>query len=123
MQDVPLVWVTGLPGAGQEELAVALRGDLAVLSCPAIVQTGPGERQPEVVIHVTTPKWVCVERDVTGEWAEALQGRIRGFPGVDRRYVPPARVDHRADLHVETVAQAAERLADAVSAHLQGVKR
>ncbi len=117
MDSGPTIWLAGLPGGGQEDLAVALRRALDDRSYRAQVVTAQRTDDPaDVVVHLTTPKWVCVERDPTGDWARALQGELRGFPGVDRAYVPPPHVDHTADLHTESVESAAQRLAELLTA-------
>lgn len=49
-------------------------------------------------IYVSTPPAICVERDVTGLWKQALAGDLRNFTGVDGPYEPPENPEFVADL-------------------------
>lgn len=42
-----------------------------------------------VEVYLRCPPETCRSRDTTGNWAKALGGELRGFPGVDRRYEEP----------------------------------
>jgi sulfate adenylyltransferase len=42
-----------------------------------------------VEVYVNTPIGVCEQRDVKGLYAQARQGKITGFTGIDDPYEPP----------------------------------
>lgn len=61
-----------------------------------------------VEVFVDTPLSVCEERDPKGLYAEARQGRLHHFTGIDDPYEPPLRADitlHTIDDTVESNAQ------------------
>ena len=66
-------------------------------------------------IHVDTPVEECRRRDPKGLYAKADAGELRNFTGVDAPYEPPVA----PELHLPTLAQPAEVLAEQVVAELQ----
>lgn len=71
-----------------------------------------GELDDFVLVHVSTPRAACIERDTTGVWDKALKGEIRHFTGVDDPYEPPERPDVEVDLAEVPVEQAVWRVAE-----------
>ncbi len=46
-----------------------------------------------VEVYVNCPLQVCMQRDVKGPYAKALQGEITNFTGISDPYEPPMRPD------------------------------
>ena len=72
----------------------------------------PGEF---IEIYVDTPVDECRRRDPKGLYAKADAGQLRNFTGVDAPYEPPTD----PELHLPTIEQSAETLAEQVVAKLQ----
>ncbi len=68
-----------------------------------------------IEIHVDTPVEECRRRDPKGLYAKADAGQLRNFTGVDAPYEPPLD----PELHLPTLEQPAEVLAEQVVAELQ----
>ena len=66
-------------------------------------------------IFVDTPVDECRRRDPKGLYAKADAGQLRNFTGVDAPYEPPLA----PELHLPTLEQSAEALAEQVVADLQ----
>jgi bifunctional enzyme CysN/CysC len=63
-----------------------------------------------IEIHVDAPLEECVRRDPKGLYAKAKDGRIKNFTGLDAPYEVP----ESPELHLPTVNDTAERLADQI---------
>jgi len=63
-----------------------------------------------IEVHVDTPLEECMRRDPKGLYAKAGQGRIKNFTGLDAPYEAP----QAPELHLSTMNQAPDRLADEV---------
>jgi bifunctional enzyme CysN/CysC len=63
-----------------------------------------------IEVHVDTPLEECARRDPKGLYAKAKDGRIKNFTGLDAPYEAP----ESPELHLATVNETAERLADQV---------
>jgi len=61
-------------------------------------------------VFLSTPKAACIERDVDGAWAKALNGEIRDFTGVDAPYEAPVDADVEVDLSQLSVEAAVQRV-------------
>lgn len=72
----------------------------------------PGEF---IEIYVDTPVDECRRRDPKGLYAKADAGQLRNFTGVDAPYEPPTN----PELHLPTLEQSAETLAEQVVTELQ----
>lgn len=64
-----------------------------------------------VLVHVATPREVCERRDPKGQYAQAREGRLRGFTGVDDPYEVPQDADLVVDTQHVTPQAAAEEIA------------
>jgi bifunctional enzyme CysN/CysC len=63
-----------------------------------------------IEVFVDTPIEECIRRDPKGLYARAQAGQIKNFTGVDAPYEPPPA----AEIHLHTVGQSPEQLADRV---------
>jgi len=63
-----------------------------------------------IEVHVDTPLEECMRRDPKGLYGKAGQGRIKNFTGLDAPYEAP----QAPELHLSTMNQAPDRLADEV---------
>ena len=59
-----------------------------------------------VEIYVSTPLIECERRDVKGLYAQARQGKIRNFTGIDDAYEPPTNPEVTIDTRSVSVAEA-----------------
>jgi len=67
-----------------------------------------------IEVFVDTPIEECVRRDPKGLYSKAKSGKIKNFTGIDAPYEAPAM----PEIHLRTVGQSPEQLADAVVAAL-----
>jgi bifunctional enzyme CysN/CysC len=63
-----------------------------------------------IEVFVDTPIEECVRRDPKGLYAKAMSGKIKNFTGVDAPYEPPTA----PEIHLETVGQLPEQLAEQI---------
>jgi bifunctional enzyme CysN/CysC len=63
-----------------------------------------------IEVFVDTPIDECIQRDPKGLYAKAKSGKIKNFTGIDAPYEAPMD----AEVHLHTVGQTPEQLADAV---------
>ena len=63
-----------------------------------------------VLVYVSTPAAACIERDSSGNWAKALDGKIRGFTGVDDPYEAPESPGVEVDLSQLSVEAGVRRV-------------
>src|SRR5450756_2455296 len=63
-----------------------------------------------IEVFVDTPIEDCIQRDPKGLYAKAKAGKIKNFTGVDAPYEAP--ID--AEIHLQTLGQSADKLADVV---------
>jgi bifunctional enzyme CysN/CysC len=68
-----------------------------------------------IEIYVDTPLSVAEERDPKGLYVRARSGEIRNFTGIDSPYETP----ETAEVHLDTVMNGAEELADQLIDHLR----
>lgn len=71
-----------------------------------------GERYVEVFVN--TPLDICELRDKKGMYAQAREGRIKNFTGIDDPYEPP----HNPEIVLDTLGCTAEENARLILAHL-----
>jgi bifunctional enzyme CysN/CysC len=69
-----------------------------------------------IEVFVDTPLAVAEQRDTKGLYAKARRGELPHFTGIDSPYEPP----ESAELHLDTIAQPAEVLAERVVKRLLG---
>jgi bifunctional enzyme CysN/CysC len=63
-----------------------------------------------IEVFVDTPIEDCVQRDPKGLYAKAKAGKLKNFTGVDAPYEAP----DDPEIHLQTVDQSADKLADVV---------
>ena len=63
-----------------------------------------------IEVFVDTPIDECIRRDTKGLYAKAAAGQIKNFTGFDAPYEVP----QGAEIHLHTVGQDPERLAETV---------
>ena len=63
-----------------------------------------------IEVFVDTPIKDCMQRDPKGLYAKAKAGELKNFTGVDAPYEPP--ID--PEIHLQTLSQSADKLADVV---------
>ena len=63
-----------------------------------------------IEVFVDTPISTCIERDPKGLYAKAQSGQLKNFTGVDAPYEAP----ESAEIHLHTLSQTPEQLADVV---------
>jgi bifunctional enzyme CysN/CysC len=63
-----------------------------------------------IEVHIDTPLEECVRRDPKGLYAKASQGKIKNFTGIDAPYEVP----ESPELHLTTMSQQPEQLADQI---------
>ena len=63
-----------------------------------------------IEVFVDTPLEDCMQRDPKGLYAKAKAGELKNFTGVDAPYEPP--ID--PEIHLQTLSQSADKLADVV---------
>ena len=68
-----------------------------------------------VEVHVATPKPHCIDADRHGTWAQALNGEIRNFTGVDHPYEAPEQAEIVVDLSQQSVSEARIHCLDKLS--------
>lgn len=74
------------------------------------------------LVHVSTPTWICEDRDPKGLWAEARAGRIQRFTGVSDPYEPPLAGTQRLQTAGRTAAECVAELVDLVQDWLTEVQ-
>jgi bifunctional enzyme CysN/CysC len=67
-------------------------------------------RDEFIEVFVDTPIEECVKRDPKGLYSKAKAGKIKNFTGIDAPYEAPSA----PEIHLRTVGQTAEQLADAL---------
>lgn len=65
-----------------------------------------------IEVYIDTPAEECERRDVKGFYAQARDGKIRGFTGVDDPYEPPLAPEIRLSTTNTTAAQNAARIVE-----------
>ncbi len=65
-------------------------------------------------VYVDTPLEVCEQRDPKGMYAQAREGQITGFTGIDDPYEPP----NSPEIVLETTQTSAELNAQRILSHL-----
>jgi sulfate adenylyltransferase len=65
-----------------------------------------------IEVFVDTPAEECERRDVKGFYAQARDGKIKGFTGVDDPYEPPLAPEIRLSTTDTTARQNAERIVE-----------
>jgi bifunctional enzyme CysN/CysC len=68
------------------------------------------EHDEFIEVFVDTPLEACMQRDPKGLYAKAQAGKLKNFTGVDAPYEPP----DRPEVHLETLDEGPEQLAEAV---------
>ena len=63
-----------------------------------------------IEVFVDTPLEDCIKRDPKGLYAKAKSGALKNFTGVDAPYEAPVN----PEIHLQTVGQSADKLADDV---------
>jgi bifunctional enzyme CysN/CysC len=63
-----------------------------------------------IEVFVDTPIEDCVKRDPKGLYAKAKAGKLKNFTGVDAPY----QVPNDPEIHLQTLGQSADKLADIV---------
>lgn len=71
-----------------------------------------------VEVYVNAPLGICEKRDVKGLYREARAGRIPQFTGVDDPYEPPLDPDVECRTDLETIAESAARVVEAIEARI-----
>lgn len=61
-------------------------------------------------VFARCPVEVCIKRDVKGMYKQALEGRLKGFTGVDDPYEDPLQPDLILDTDKETVEESTEKV-------------
>jgi len=69
-----------------------------------------------IEVFVDTPAEECQRRDVKGYYAQAREGKIKGFTGVDDPYEAPLAPEIRLSTTGTTAAQNAERIVEFLQA-------
>lgn len=75
---------------------------------------GGFDKEHYVEVFVDTPLEVCESRDTKGLYAQARQGKIKGFTGIDDPYEAP----RHPEIHIETVNHTPEENAHIILNHL-----
>ncbi|HEY3707690.1 MAG TPA: adenylyl-sulfate kinase [Terracidiphilus sp.] len=70
-------------------------------------------------VYVNAPLSVCESRDVKGLYRRARAGEIPSFTGLDDPYEPPLAPDVECRTDIETIAECADKVVDAVEARLR----
>lgn len=65
-------------------------------------------------VHLCTPLETCEKRDVKGLYAQAREGKIKGFTGIDDPYEPPRSPDIILDTSKMTISEAADDILELV---------
>jgi sulfate adenylyltransferase len=76
----------------------------------AMVANHSSEDHAFIEVFVDTPAEECERRDVKGFYAQARDGKIKGFTGVDDPYEPPLNPEIRLSTTDTTAAQNAARI-------------
>jgi sulfate adenylyltransferase len=63
-----------------------------------------------IEVYVNTPIGVCEQRDVKGLYAQARQGKITGFTGIDDPYEPPINPEILLDTVIRGVQENARKI-------------
>jgi bifunctional enzyme CysN/CysC len=71
-------------------------------------------------IYVNAPLNVCEGRDVKGLYKRARAGEIPSFTGIDDPYEPPLNPEVECRTDIETIAESADKVVEAIAAHLRG---
>jgi adenylylsulfate kinase len=61
-------------------------------------------------VYARCPVEVCIKRDVKGMYKQALEGRLKGFTGVDDPYEEPLHPDLILDTNTETVNESTHKV-------------
>jgi adenylyl-sulfate kinase len=75
-----------------------------------------GAELPFLEVYLDTPAAECERRDPRGLYARARRGEITGFTGVDDPYEPPPAPELTLHTEVQSVAEAAAQVLEAVLA-------
>jgi bifunctional enzyme CysN/CysC len=73
-------------------------------------------------IYVNAPLAVCESRDVKGLYRRARAGQIPSFTGLDDPYEPPLTPDVECRTDLETIAECADKVVEAVEARLRSAR-
>jgi bifunctional enzyme CysN/CysC len=73
-------------------------------------------------VYVNAPLAVCESRDVKGLYRRARAGEITSFTGIDDPYEEPLEPDVECRTDLETIAESADKVVDAVEARLQSMR-
>ncbi|WP_071517287.1 adenylyl-sulfate kinase [Geitlerinema sp. PCC 9228] len=71
-----------------------------------------------IEVYVNAPLQVCESRDVKGLYAQAREGKIKNFTGIDDPYEPPAKPDVECHTDQEKVEESAAKVIEQLE--LQG---
>ncbi len=63
-----------------------------------------------VEIYVKAPIEVCIQRDVKGMYKMAIEGKIKGFTGIDDPYEEPLNPEIICETHKESVEECVEKI-------------
>jgi bifunctional enzyme CysN/CysC len=75
-----------------------------------------------IEVYVNAPLKVCEERDVKGLYRKARSGEIPSFTGVNDPYEPPFAPDVECRTDLETIAESAAKIVDAVEQRLSSAE-
>jgi sulfate adenylyltransferase len=78
----------------------------------AMVANHSSQGDAFIEVFVDTPAEECERRDVKGFYAQAREGKIKGFTGVDDPYEPPLAPEIRLSTTDTTAAQNAARIVE-----------
>ena len=67
-------------------------------------------RTLEVYVHCPLP--VCIQRDVKGLYAKAINGEIKNFTGISDPYEPPTNPDVVVSTEKETIEESLKKIID-----------
>jgi len=70
-------------------------------------------------VYVNAPLNVCEGRDVKGLYRRARAGEIPSFTGIDDPYEPPLAPEVECRTDLETIAESADKVVDAIVAYLK----
>lgn len=74
-------------------------------------------------VYVNAPLEVCEGRDVKGLYRRARAGEIRSVTGIDDPYEAPLAPEVECRTDLETIAESADKVVDAVLAHLNAQRK
>jgi bifunctional enzyme CysN/CysC len=101
---------------------LARHGVTAIVSAISPYREGRNEVRARITnfleVYVNAPLRTCEERDVKGLYRKARSGEIPGFTGIDDPYEPPLSPEVECRTDLETIAESAEKIVDAVEARL-----